>query len=557
MKLYLSETQSVASVINQLTRIPERDVQLVFPEHTNFFTDPENLQLLKNQGLLLSKKITIICSDAHAVQMAHAAGLTTGDSPEQEIEQDFLASKDSTKGEEFTKRYFDLDKRSTESIEPIELPSDETMIQIKQGAESLPEDRSRLSDPLAQEEDARALFDKAALPEEERVPIEEGLKEAVKKDSRNLMIKLAVGGVFIGILVFLYFYLPKATLELFALRERLSFSIEVTATKAATGVDVEKRVIPAQSIEIAKDLSSPFEVKKKGSSTAKAKGMITVHNDLGTPQTMIPSRFQSENNNIYWSQRNIQIPAKGTLEIEVVADKPGSAYNLTCSAKSPCNFTIPAWKGTDNYKKIYGTGTTSLSGGASGQGFIVGEEEFQQAQVALRTELLAQAQKDLATKIPEGYMLLEDSIRSEVIDVASNPAVDAISQDGKATITGKVILQAFAIKDSDMRDLINALVKSQLPSDREEKPESIKAEYKVISTDFNGGKLAINVNTSEETAYKIDSDELKKQLAGKSETEVRKFLKDLPKVQSAKITLWPFWVRAIPERLERIDIDIQ
>lgn len=541
MKIHLtkSQSQSVAAIINQMSRIADQEVELVFPEESAFFDDPENLTLLKNQGILLRKRVSIVSPNA-----AHVEAAWSGDVPgylvmsnTRQKKENFLDDQESVKSEEFTKRYFDLDKRP---IEPIEQPAQPEL---------------SLQDETDQE--AESLFASKDQLQPQKETIDQELKEVVQKDSRKFIIKLSAGAVFLGILGFLYVYLPEASLQLLAVRNRLSFSFVATGSKYASGVDIEKRIIPVQSITIAKELSRSFEVKKKGSSNSKAQGTITVYNQLYSPQVMIPSRFQAENGNIYWSQRNIQIPAKGSLDITLVAGEAGAAYNLTCFVKTPCSFTIPAWKGTDNYTKIFAKSTQPISGGSSGQGYIVGSDEYQQAQTTLRTELLAEAQKELAAKIPQEYTLLNDSVRSELTDISSTPAVGAISSEGKAAVQGKMTLQAFAIREKDLKDLVNSLVKTQLDKDREAKPDSVKVDYTVTSSDTKTGKLTLNVSASEEVAFIINADDLRKQLAGKSETEVRNFLKDLPKVQSAKITLWPFWVRSIPQRLERITIDIQ
>jgi len=570
MKLYISETQGVASILNQLSRSSEKAVELVFPEQSVFFADPENLQLLKNQGILLRKELSVISPNEHYVQLAQRLGLAAQvkteellmidegkeerqpssnvpGSQEQEIEEDYLV-KESKKEGDFTKRYFDLGK-------PVELSSQETPIEIKRVPEQ--------ANPLFHEQEEQQGDDKTdnlplfrALPEEEkRPPIEDDLKTAQNRVSRASLVKVASFCAVVLVGAFLYFYLPSASIQLFAQRQKISFSFNVSAQKNASAVDVEKRVIPAQFIEITKELSLPFEVKQKTTSTQKASGHLTVYNQNGTPQFMVPSRFQSSSGNIYWSQRNINIPAKGSLDIEVVADKPGATYNLTCTTKAPCDLTVPAWKGSDNYTKIYGKATQAITGGSAGQGYIVSSQEFESAQANLRTELTAQMQKELTTRIPQGYKLLTDANHSDLADVTSTPALNNISPDGKATIQGKMSLSTFAIKESDVKDLVNVLVKNQLDSDKQPRPETISTNVKVNTVDAQ--RVSLAVNASEEVAFSINIDELKTTLVGKSEEEVRKILGDLPKVQSAQVTLWPFWVRSIPGNVDKVIITVK
>jgi len=573
MKFYISETQSIASILNQLTHTEENDIEFIFPEQSIFFSDIENVELLKNQAKLLGKAIAILSANEQYVDIARRIGIpaqvksakkekTQSETLEkeetfEEIEEDFL-TKESPKEGEFTKRYFDLGK-------PVELPTQETPILIrKEPGKRAHEDPQESEEPAqGQNTQPPSFFDEgnesSGLKEREvkRQPIEEELQAVSILTSRTTMVKAAVGVALVAILGFLYVYLPKATVEVFAQRERIAFSFDVVGKKNTVSVDADKRIVPVQSLEITKELTQPFSVKQKGSSMQKAKGHITVYNDYTKPQGMIPSRFAAQNGNIYWSQRNISIPARKSLEIEVVADKPGTTYNLDCSLKAPCSFTVPAWKGTENFTKIYGKAASPLTGGSSGEGYIVSVDEYQQAQNALRAELISQAQKELALRIPNQYKLLEDSIHSELISIASEPAVGAVSADGKAMAKGTILMQAFALKEADIHDLVNVLVKNQLDNSKEARPDSIKIDYKVNSSDAKQGSISINVNASEEVAFVIDAQDLKEKMKGKSEEEVRKFLGDLPKVQSAQVTLWPFWVRTIPTNTQKIHIDIK
>ncbi|MBI3335834.1 MAG: hypothetical protein HY001_05080, partial [Candidatus Portnoybacteria bacterium] len=317
------------------------------------------------------------------------------------------------------------------------------------------------------------------------------------------------------------------------------------------------KVVPIQLIQITKEVSLPFEASEKGTFSQKAKGKILVYNENPSPQFMVPSRFQASNGTIYWSLRNIRIPSRGSLEVEVVADKAGEGYNLACSSSNPCSLTVPAWKGSDNFKKVYAKAEALIGGGVEGSGFIVSKEAYEKAEAALRETLLKQATKELLQQIPRQFTLLQDSVRSQVLNISSSPSINGLSPDGKATIKGKMELAAFLIRESDIKELASALVKSQLNEDKEIKPDTVAIEYTVKKLDFEKNEVSLEVNASEEVAFKVDPEELRRKFMGKSQEEVRDLLSGLPKIQSTKVTLWPFWVRTIPTRQDRIEITVR
>lgn len=575
MRIYFSANQSVASVINQINRTKEKDLQLVFPEDSRFLGDDDNVELLKNQALLGGKQISVITPNSEYVQSLRAQGISadlkaSGQAPDevkpviqQEISEakgpDFISNLQGESPEEaaFTKRYFDLGPKSAPESQPQEITSRTPEPEEPAETASFSQVPTQAVQDNTEAQEAMDVLFSPKAEDAAKEPIEEEIKEVSQQSSKALIYKVVGGAVIVGALGFLYFYLPKAVIEVFPQRTKMSFSFEVAAAKDVAVLDVEKRAIPLQILEVQKEFSKPFEVKQESSAVQKAKGRITVYNELSTPQVMIPSRFQASNGNIYWSQRNIQIPKNGSLEIDVVADKAGSTHNLTCTEKEPCSFTIPAWKGSDNFSKIYGKATESIKGGSSGKGFVVSDEEYQKAQVALRTELVDEAQKEFASKIPAGFSLLEDTAKTTLIGISSNPPIGSISADGKATISGKMHMKGFLVREEDLKSLANTLISGQLSNDREPKVETVKVEYTIAKADYDKNSLVLNVTASEEVVYKMDINDIKSRFAGKSEDGVRGVIESMPNVQSAHVTLWPFWVRAIPNKPDRIIIEIK
>lgn len=67
----------------------------------------------------------------------------------------------------------------------------------------------------------------------------------------------------------------------------------------------------------------------------------------------------------------------------------------------------------------------------------------------------------------------------------------------------------------------------------------------------------MDLDISVEGASLINIADLKKKLAGKNEADIRKILSQTVSVQNAKITLWPFLVKEIPNQTNKIEITIE
>ncbi len=595
MKLYIEQGQTPSSIVNAFFQADDNTVDLVFSGKTTFFDDQENITLLKNQAAATKKIFTVITKDPNLyeklVELDMPVKLQEESAPAH-VSQPSISPKRKSKavaedqpffqkiqrelndgaGDEFTKRYFDLGVPKTgakkidisslpsdyeESVDPLhiqELPSHEEIKVIHERADANPSPQFLPPEPHQ--------------PAEGK-PIDEGLKEDLARaetvSQKRRWVYLGITCVVLLAIAWAYFELPRASITVFAQREKVSFAIEVTGAKLSTGIDVEKRSIPVQVVQIQKTLHDAFAITTQGSLGSKARGTVTIYNNFFHPQGMIPSRFQSSKGQIYWSQRSIKIPEAikkdgkiepGTLTLEIIASEKGSDFNLDCSSQNPCQFTIPAWKGQENFTKIYARAVLPITGGGAGQGYVVSDEEYQKAEVSLRQKLLDEGKKALSASIPSGFFLLENTLDSQISNLYSSPKVNGMSKDGKGDIQGDINIKAFLIKNDDVKTLIDKVVKSQLKANKITRPESASFEQSIGAFDYDQGSITLNVQAQEETSAKVDIAEIKKQLLGKQEEEVRQILSKLPTIQSAQVTLWPFWVRTIPQNTDKIIIEV-
>jgi len=580
MKLYIEQGQTPSSIVNAFFQADDNTVDLIFSGKTSFFNDEENITLLKNQAAATKKIFTVITKDPDLyeklVELAVPVKLQEESAPprrksksvkeDQPFFQKIQHELNEGVGDEFTKRYFDLGapaKTDAKKIDVSSLPSNYEEYEVSPlHIQELPKPKEGeiINDPV---NPSFQFLEPHAF-------IDEGLKDDLARaDSatrRRSWIRAGVVSAVLLAIAFAYFELPRATITIFAQREKISFAIDVTGEKLATGVDVEKRSIPVQVVQISKTLHDTFTVTTPGSLESKAHVTVTIYNNLFHPQGMVPSRFQSSKGQIYWSQRNIKIPeaAKkngkiepGTLTLEIIADQKGADFNLDCSTQTPCQFTIPAWKGQEMFTKIYARATLPITGGGAGQGYIVSDEEYQKAETSLRQKLLDEGKKTLGASIPFGFLLLENTLDSQISNLYSSPKVGEVDKNGKANIQGDINIKAFLIKNDDIKMLIDKLVKSQLKDDKITRPESVTFEQSIGAFDFEQGTIALNVQAQEETSAKVNIEEIKKQLLGKQEEEVRQILSKLPTIQSAQVTLWPFWVRTIPLNVAKIIIEVK
>lgn len=513
MRITAQPNTSPAAIINKVAETAEKEISLFLPEDSVFFADLENFRLLKRQAESQGKRVTIVTPDASGRNKAQEIGFKAV-SPQED--DSFFAS---------------------------------------------------LEQALNKQEPEPALTDAGKKGDQAAANTVSRFRQSSSRIGRRPLRWLVVLALGLGLLTWVVFFLPFAQVTIYTQREPVEFTLSATLDTKLSQVNIDERKIPAQVVEAKKEISLVSESTGFKDFNQKAQGSIVVYNEQDFEQPMIPSRFQSENGNIYWSQRNILIPPRhkedgqmvpGTLQIEVVADGAGPDYNLNCSEQNSCRFTIPAWKGTDKFEKVYARATTPLLGGEAGESKVVTESDLKVAGQVIQEKGRKEAMDALQSSTPEGFRLVKDSLEFEIGQITFDKSAGQIGDT--FTATGQLSAKAFIINQATLSDFIDTLVKARIEPGKRTFPETIEANFSTEAKSFQEGTASVNLVIKEEAGWEIDSQALKSKLAGKSLPEARRILLQEDKIDSAQVRLGPtgaFWVSTIPGRQSQISITVK
>jgi hypothetical protein len=307
--------------------------------------------------------------------------------------------------------------------------------------------------------------------------------------------------------------------------------------------------IPGQLFNIQKTVSQDFTATGHVDVAQKARGTITVYNELATDQPLIATtRFESTDHHIFHTLTSIVVPAGKTKEVNIIADKAGSDYNVPVGS-----FTIPAFKeqgATDKYQKVYGKSTAQIIGGTSGQSTVVTDSDLNTAKQTLTTQVTASVQDELKTQI-SGLKIINDSQVVIGNPVSTSPA-DAKTTTFKVSLSGS--LKTIGFKESDLNTLIAQYVDSQ--KNMTILPDKLVLTFDRATWDDTKKGLSFTVHVTGPSYTKIDQQKIIADLLGKNDTEMRAYLGAITGISSAHVSLSPFWVRSIPNNKDKVQVDI-
>jgi len=599
--IYLEPEEEIISIVDRLSQAETDQVRIIVPPGAQIWQSSINLKLLKREADGMGKQVTLVVSDDLGAEMAERIGFLV------KKEKDFPTAELTQARPANVKKEKKLDKDDMIGILVKEMDSE------KKSAKSYPfgsqkktslgfsgfrskktpeskESKQNMSDIVNPEKDVKINFFRRnplkksisikKTPNIKKTPKESDpvISKPVPKEkltpSKQLdSLTLSSSGGFRWskiLLIFIvlafvvaaavgYLVLPSAEVIIYPKTEQVSFDLSIVGSRAISQLDEGLNKIPLQEIEVRKTKSKEFASTGEEEVTEKARGFISIYNEFSSvPQTLVATtRFESPDGKIFRIMENVIVPGAkieqgkivaNSIEVEVMADHPGADYNI-----SPTDFTIPGFEGTPKFAGFYGQSQSSMSGGYTGIAKIVSSDDLENAENELSEELKDEVRQSLEEQIPEDLKVLDQGLKEDIVivsEIEDGAVMDKFTFEIKATV------RALIYKESDLKSLIDLNLASNISDDKKSLSQTQQINWTGITIDWDEGEASLDLSVQEDVAWQIDISSLKKNLAGKKEVEVRKYLASQPEIEQAKVTFWPFWVNKIPKQDKKIKIQV-
>lgn len=422
---------------------------------------------------------------------------------------------------------------------------------------------------------AKKIFD-IFPPEEIKKTVREVKPEPEKKPKPQISFPKVPSkmswGLILALIILIsagifYYFTPHhkwggAKIEIWPETEVLTFKTKLTVNKEAKKPDFSAKVIPGKIFEEEKNISESFPSSGKTLKEVKAEGIIRVYNAYSTsPQVLIANtRFVSADGKLFRSIERVTIPGEkyqegklvpGYLDIKVRADQPGPEYNI-----GPSTFSIPGFAGTPKYTAFYGKSFQPMVGGLREEVPQVTQEDLILAQKRLEEKGISDCEIALKNKIPAEFVLLKEALETKIIE--TSPLAKAGAELKTFSFQIKVKSQALVFRASDIDNFARDFILAQIPEDKKlHSPESLKLNYSLENLNLDLGKIILSLEMEAKIYSDINQEVLKGALRGKSLKEAQWLLENQPQISKVQMTPWPFWLKKVPEKLEKIEIKLK
>src|SRR3989344_4124380 len=389
----------------------------------------------------------------------------------------------------------------------------------------------------------------------------------VKNPARNATHNVAGGqtsGIrytlwFVAILSIIFFLFALSYLFLNAVvtvnpkMQDLTLNENLSANKG-TGV------LPFDLVVLSGEEEKTVAATEEKDVSEKAKGIVLIYNTFrfASQRLSVDTRLEGSNGKIYKTEKQVIVPGMkgntpGSIEVGIYGTEAGEEYN-----SGPLDFSIFGFKGTSKYSKFYARSKGKIVGGFKGKAAIIPEADKSAIINDLKISLRAKLLKKAADQIPSGFILFKDAV---ILSIDENN-IDHASIKIKATLYGFLFnedklakkIAKDNIKEYDGNDIYIPNIKNLTFSLLIPKVNPLAADFQESPAFQDLQTINFNLSGVAKIVWRLNENQLVADLLGKSRKDFNQILLQHPNIDSADLTISPFWKTSLPDKAKDIKV---
>lgn len=515
--IYIDIDDEITSIVEKLKNSPHKIVALVLPKRALVLQSIVNLKLLRRAANDSDKRVVLITSDPTLLSMAGAIGMYT-------------AKNLHTKPEipEAPDVEYDIDD-------------------VDADLEDIPLDSTKSIGELAGDESdlqSADIKDKPKKASTKKVP-----------NFEKFRLQLFIGiGVFIGVVMLWWWgaiIAPKAKITIESDTETLTPTINFTADKAASTINKTDNIVPASFAEKTQSIEQKGTATGQKDVSAKASGTVTFSKPCGpeNPPTIPSGTSVSAEGLTFVTQSSVTLSpvisngCKFQGSAKVLAQNKGEQYNIEATT-----YTLSGFSGVT-------TSGSAMTGGSSKTVKVVSQQDIDTTKQKV-DESSASVKDQLKQQLEQnGYFAIIDSFETTKDTTQVTPALD--QEATEFTIKGERVYTMVGVKKDDLKQLVAQSVAKEQQGDAQQITNDgiDNAVYRVLERKPSTVKFTMQPTVT--TGANIQSEAIKKDIAGKKKGDTENAIKAISGVKSVEVKYSPFWVTKTPKNVNKITIELK
>jgi len=188
----------------------------------------------------------------------------------------------------------------------------------------------------------------------------------------------------------------------------------------------------------------------------------------------------------------------------------------------------------------------NFSGGTSKEVTVVSDSDQKRLLASLASDLRKQAQQKLQEK-EQDKKILEEALSEQILSKTYNKNIN--DQASEFTLNMRIKYAGTAFEEADLKRIVSKLVTTDVPEGYQLDLKDTETQADVSKLDKDG-KLIFLARFKAKLMPKIDTENLKNQIKGKTVEGAAEALRSLDNILGSEITLKP----SLPAFLQRLPI---
>ena len=377
--------------------------------------------------------------------------------------------------------------------------------------------------------------------------------KVIAKKSVNLYKRIAINFVFLTVVLFIvvaYFSFSRVTILVTPKVDSVNDNLIVDVYDNTLNTTIPKRSVlgAVRSVEVSK--KEVFNATGEDIVGEEILGSVKIFNNYTKNQPLVATtRLLSPDNKLFRVKETVNIPAGGSVEVEIYADKISQDMAL-----EPTKFTIPGlWSGL--HDKIYAENEKPFVYQNKVKKYIR-QIDIDNAHVNLSSSLIEQAKQDIGREFSDYSQVIYNIDENDIDIIAGAKEGDEVDTFEVAA-TSKVNIVAFN-EDEIMQlasDKVNLILSENKILSSINKEQIV---YNLDNFDAEQGIATLNVSfegkiTLQDEAEIID----KNKIVNLSRSQLEDYLENVESISDYDIRFYPSFIGKVPNLVDRIKIKVQ
>ncbi|RYF29100.1 MAG: hypothetical protein EOO17_02885 [Chloroflexi bacterium] len=541
--IYIDVEDDITAIIGKVKAAKEKVVALVPPKRIGVLQSAVNLRLLARTADLNNKHLVLITNNQALLALAGSAKIPVAKN---------LQSKPEIA--EIPALQVDDDD---DIIDGEQLPVGE-LARTSDVKKTPGVPASVISGIDIDDDSTRAL-----PPSDGEKPGKPKSKNKIKVPSFNsfrkkLFIFGGLGILLIGFLVWAIWFAPHATVVIDARTTEVPIKTQV-ALGATLKTDTDAATVKSIVQEDKQESSVEFDATGTEEVGERAAGTLTLTRSApGAVNVPFGAGF-SNGECTFVTQSQVTVPGAtpggfngsgfsivpGTIDVRVQATAVGEQCNLS-------------GRNYDSTVDGITAAGSQMAGGSKKTIKIVTAADVQKATQQLNEQKGDDKKAALIAKFDDGVVVIQDSFVANAADPRSEPAIGKEAASGKAKLTSEVTYTVTGVAKNDLSAYFQGAIEQQLTSKDDQRIyDDGVTGVKLTAFKQTGNNASVTIETTGKVGPKIDDDAIKEQVKGKRYGEIQSTLKEIEGVNDADTKFSPFWVRTVPNDVNKIKIEFK